>query len=240
MRIFTGIPAALLVLTWLGACGVGSGSFSGDIGGRAFHPEGTVFGFVDALEGAPELKGRDHPRVIAALSWVAFDPAYDLEHSSGTEIADLTHAIEVNDWLSLRWDDRDDVSSGASFTDTLLVGRIDGHYDDSDSTAEGRSDGFAARFGLARETLEPGASYSDYRPFGTRAVVTAHVEEVDLEPGGQLKGKVTIKVERIQSDPADARTGTVEGEFAATMVGERIAEKNFETLDLYELLEVRK
>lgn len=232
----TFLGASLLTL----GCGYGNGSFTGDIGGREFRPVGSIFGFVDALEPAPELKGRSQPRVVVALTYVAFDPSVDQEHLSGTELADLAHAIEINDWASLWWQDRDKVTKGSSFTDTLVMGSTDGRYDDSDATTEEGDQAFQARFGVARETLEPSSNYSSYQPFGTRAVVTVHLKEVNLESGGKVAGQLTLTVERVESDPADARTGTVEGEFSATMIGERIAEKNFETLDLYRILGVNR
>lgn len=240
MRIYAQLGLSLAVMALLVGCGFGNASFSGDFSERAFHPEGTTFGYVDSLEAAPELRGREHPRVVAALTFAAFDPAVDQERLSGREINDLKHAIEISDWVSLWWKQRDQVSQGSQYTDVLLVGGQDGRYDDSDSTASGRSDDFRARFGIAREPLAPGASYSDFRPFGTRAVVTVHLSEVDLGDGGRLAGKLTLKIERVDSDPANARTGTVEGEFSAPLLGERIAEKNMETLGLYGLLEVRR
>ena len=236
MRFTLCIPA-LLVAT---GCGVGSASFTGSVGERSFAPVGTVFTFVDALEPAPELKGRDKRRVVLAMTFAAFDPALDQEQLAATELADLTHAIDINDWLSLRWEDQRELQAGAAYDDVLLAGEQDGRYADSDATAEGRSQGFSARFALAREALQPGASYTDYKPFATRARVTVHVESLDLEVDREVAGTLAIKVERVDSDPADARVGAVEGEFRARVIGERIAEKNFETLQLYNLLEVQR
>ncbi|MFH1812018.1 MAG: hypothetical protein ABIJ09_24985 [Pseudomonadota bacterium] len=231
------LAVALVVAT---GCGVGSASFSGDIGDRSFAPVGTVFAFVDALEPAPELKGRDKRRVILAMTFAAFDPSVDQEQLSATELADLAHAIEIHDWLSLRWEDQREVQGGAQYDDVLLAGDQDGRYTDADTTADGRSEGFDARFGLAREALAPGASYTDYKPFATRSRVGVHLESVDLEQAMEIQGSLTIQVERAESDPADARVGTVEGSFVARVIGERVAEKNFETLQLYKLLEVQR
>jgi hypothetical protein len=200
---------------------------------------GTVFGFADALEPEPELKGRENPRVILALTRASFDPGQDQEQLSGAEIADLRHAIEIDDWMSLWWERREDVVEGASFTASLLAGERDGRYSEDDATAN-QDSGFRPRFGLARQGLAAGASYSDYRPFAARATVTVRLEEVNLDSGGQVRGRVTLQVERVEGDPANARSGTIEGDFSAAVIGERVAEKNFETLDLYTLLEVSR
>jgi len=234
------IAGALTAALVLGGCGYGDVAFSGDFGGRAFRPDGTAFGLVDALERLPELKPRDPARVIAVASFAAFDPTADQEQLPGSELTDLRHAIEVSDWFSFWWRDRQQVVAGSAFADVVLIGDSDGRYVDSDSTATGRSDGFQARFGVARESLSASASYADYRPLGTRAVVTVHLAEVDLGTGGQLRGNATFKIERLDSDPADAATGSVSGEFSAPLVGERIAEKNFDTLDLYGQFEVSR
>lgn len=234
------IAGALAAVLWLAGCGYGDVAFSGDFGGRAFRPDGTAFGLVDALERPPELKPRDAARVIAVASFAAFDPTTDQEQLPGSELTDLRHAIEVSDWFSFWWRDRQQVVAGSSFTDVVLIGDSDGRYVDSDSTATGRSDGFQARFGVARESLSASASYADYRPLGTRAVITCQLTEANLDVGGLLRGSATFKVERLDSDPADAATGSVSGEFRAPIVGERIGEKNFETLELYEQFEVSR
>ncbi|MBN2360588.1 MAG: hypothetical protein JXR83_14120 [Deltaproteobacteria bacterium] len=231
---------ALAAVAVTAGCGFGEVAFSGDFGGRPFRPDGTAFGFVDALERVPELKPRDRQRAIAVATFAAFDPTVDQEQLPGNDLVDLRHAIAVSDWFSFWWRDRQQVVAGSSFTDVVLIGDSDGRYEDSDSTATGRSDGFQARFAVAREELGAGASYADYRPFGTRAVVTVHLTEASLDVGGRLRGSATFRIERLDSDPADAATGSVGGEFSAPIVGERIAEKNFETLDLYNQLEVSR
>lgn len=230
--------ALIFVAFGVGACGVGNAGFSGQIGEQGFAPTGTVFAFSDALKPAPDLSGRDDVRLNVVLTYAAFDPSQDLQFKSGAELADLQHSIEISDWLSLSWKDRDKLGADTRFTDVLLAADSDGRFSESDDTAEARSDGFSARFGLARSPLNPGASYADYQPFASRALVTVDLQEAQLDPGGVLSGEMTIKIERSGDDPAEAKTGEIKGQFSAQVIAERVAEKNCATLDLYKLMQV--
>ncbi len=239
LRLVTSLAAASMWLLF-SACGVGQAAFSGQVGGQGFSPDGTVFSFSDALKPAPDLSGRDKVRLNILLSYAAFDPAQDQQFHSASELVDLQHSIEISDWLSLSWKNRDKLGTETRFTDVLLAADQDGHYSESDDTADARSDDFSARFSLARQALQAGASYADYKPFASRAVVTVDLAQAQLDPGGLIQGHVTISIERGADDPANASTGAFTGDFSAQVIAERIAEKNCETLDLYKLMQVSR
>ena len=237
-RITLSLLFTLAALVSASACGVGQAGFSGQIGDQGFAPNGTVFAFSDALKPAPDLSGRDKVRLNVLLTYAAFDPGQDLQFKSAADLADLQHSIEISDWLSLSWKNRDKLGSDTRFTDVLLAADSDGHYSESDDTADARSDDFSARFALARQPLQPGASYADYKPFASRALVTVDLKKAQLDPGGLLQGTLTINIERGADDPAEAKTGSLSGEFTAAIIGERVAEKNCSTLDLYHIMQV--
>lgn len=230
--------SVLMSLLLVSACGVGQAGFSGEVNGQNFAPNGTVFAFSDALKPAPDLSGRDKVRLNVLLSYAAFDPGQDLQFQSGADLADLQHSIEISDWLSLSWKNREKLGSDTRFSDVLLAADSDGHYSESDDTADARSDDFRARFALARQVLQAGSSYADYVPFASRALVTVDLKQAQLDPGGLLQGSLTISIERGADDPAEAKTGSFTGKFSAAIIGERIAEKNCSTLDLYHTMQV--
>ncbi len=207
-------------LILLSGCRFGGASFTGDLGGQAFEPGGTVFAYVD--ESDDNFVAEDRPRVVVVMTWIVFDPTLELNDRSGSDLEDMSHEAALRDAMALVFDDQGDVISNASFT-SIREG--------DDELGNGD---LAARIHLTPERLDGSSTYSAFQPFASHVEVDASISAANFDEGlGQeLRGALSVELSRTDRDPGDARIGSVSGEFVAPLVNERIAEQNLSLLDL--------
>lgn len=249
-RWFQGIGAAAALLLTL-SC-TGGGQFPGLINGAIFEPTGTVFAITDSLTVLPELKERDTARFIMTGVYAHFDPAQDQSTLPGTELADLRHEIENNDWVNLEWKDRDKVEKGKTYTAAVLRDAEDNLYrvQDPNPPNPGEvSPDFAARVRFRRPAMRPNAPYNcpgplprvlcdGYKPMGSKLTVKVTLESASFNDGGAVNTRITLEVEKEDKDPSNAWTGAINGTLNAVMVSERVGEANLGTLQMYPMFKL--
>lgn len=197
-------------------CRFGEARFAGDVGGRAFDPAGSVFHYVDSRD--DNLLEDPRPRVVVAMTWLAFDPTRDLGDLSGAALSDLRHEHGLRDALALLFDDQAELVEGAS-------------YESIDAAGIEQGDGaLQVRLHLAPERLTSTSSYDDFAPLASRREVRVHIDEATFAVEPRVAGTVEVTFSRSDDDPADARIGRLEGNFIAPGVEERVAEHNLALL----------
>jgi hypothetical protein len=241
----------LALVTAAGAgCVGGSGQFSGAINGSFFEPTGTVFAFPDNLTPVPDIQPRDKARMVLVGVYSFFDPAQDQSTLSGSDLAELKHEIETNDWIVLEWKDKSQAERGRTYKAYVLRDDEDNLFRVQDaSMATEATAGFAARVRFRRPPLNRNSPYrcpfpappflcDGYRPLGSRITVETTLDSVSFNNGGSTNASVVIKVEKRDGDPSDAQEGTFRGTLSAVGVSERVAETNLDTLGLYGLFKL--
>ena len=219
----------MLVCCLLGGtgCQFGQVGFSGDLGGgRDFNPNGTVFSYVDGNnENYVEI---ERPSVVVFMTWLIFNPNGDLNDLDGTTLEDYRHELRLRDALSLVFTDQTQVVEGAQFTSTVEGDEVVGETD------------MRAHVYLRPERLTASSTYSTFAPFGSRRTVDVEITQAGFVEGGvqMVTGNITLEVSRLDQDPAETRTGLVEGSFTAPLVDELRAEQNLSVLAIDDILGV--
>jgi hypothetical protein len=208
----------LVLLTLaLAGCRFGGGGFQGDLDGQVFDPVGTVFTYVDARNELLTL--RPDPRVVVVATWLAFDPAADLDRVEGADLEDMRHEAALRDNLALVFSD--EPQAGDALESVLEAGNESGD--------------FSARVHLQPELLDDGSTFDSFKPFASTRTVGVSVLEADLQGAG-IRADVSLSLVRGDADPGDAREGQVTGDLIAPVVDERVAEHNLSVLGLDALL----
>lgn len=217
------LVSLVLASAFASACRVGEASFDSTLEGRGFDPSGTVFSTFDERDETLDLD--QNPRVVVAMTWVIFDPRSDLNDLEGSDLADLTHELELRDALALVFERLSDVETGATFTSTSVGGREPG------------TGPLSVRLHLAPEQLHAGSTYADLAPLASARTTTVTITDESLgSDDARVAGEVTIKFERQEGDVGTAVEGELSGRFVAPFVGERIAEHNLALLDVEDTL----
>lgn len=221
----TTLAAALLIvaLVSLTGCQWGRAGFVGDLGGRTFDPNGTVFTYLDAHD--DDLVEDDRPRAVVFMTWLIFNPAGDLNDLDGAELEGYRHEMELRDAAAIIFDDAADLSPGDRLESNLIGGE------------EQSDDGLEVRLHFAPERLNAFTTYAGYAPFGSEREVVVRLDTVGLEPPvSSIEGTLDVTISLGDDDPADAVTGSLQGTFSAPLVDERVAEHNLSLLDAESLL----
>ena len=216
--------ASLLAACGLCGCRFGEAGFSGDLGGRAFDPGGTVFAYVDKRD--DNLVEEARPRVAVVMTWLIFDPQGDLNDLEGSELEDHKHELRLRDAIALVFADQGQLVPGTQFESVI---------EDGVETGSGE---LSARVHLSPERLDESSTYGSFIPFASRRRVQVNLEEVSFTDGRVLAGDVSVDLERSGLDPGDALIGRVEGRFRAPLVDERVAEHNLSLLAVDDILGV--
>jgi hypothetical protein len=222
------MTTGLLILLLGGAgCQMGAASFSGDLGGgRDFDPNGTVFTYVDGHD--ENYNSLSRPSVVVFMTWLIFNPNGDLNDLQGATLEDYRHELRLRDALSLVFADQTTVTEGTSFTSI------------TEGTEEVGAGDMQAYVYLRPERLTMASTYSNFSPFGSRRQVTVDITQAGFVEGGvqMIAGDISIAIDRLENDPAETRTGQVEGTFLAPLVDERKAEQNLSLLSVDDILGV--
>jgi hypothetical protein len=242
----------------LAACSSFTSYFRETIAGNFYEPTGTVFMFVDSLTPPPNVVPRDgvtvsgvplKARAILTGLYAYFDATSDQAGRSGSELAELKHEIEVNDWINLEWADRDALQSSTTYTAVILRDSEENIFRTPDLTAAEATPGFAARVRFRRGALGRNARYDcgdtpaplcqPYRPMGSRITVTVTSDTVRQDVGASTVLQVTLIVQQRDGDPTDAATGQLNGQMTAQVITERSAENNLDVLGVYDLFRLQ-
>lgn len=214
---------ALSFLT-ISGCRFGDASFVGDLEGRSFDPGGTVFTYADSHD--DNFVSEPRPRVVVFMTWLAFDANQDLNDLAGSTLEDFRHELALRDALTLIFDDQAELVPEATFTSVVQNG---------EETGDGKLE---ARFHFGPERLAYDATYEAFVPYGSHRTVSVTIEDADFTDTREVLGTLTVEFARTETDPGDARVGTLTGSFWAPVVEERLAEHNLALLGTETLLGV--
>ena len=204
-------------------CRFGEAHFDGSIQGRTFDPTGTVFAYVDAHD--DNLVEDRRPRVAVAMTWIAFNPAGDLNDLDGAALEGYGHELRLRDTLSLVFDDQGALKAG------------DMIESERDGDVASANQGFTAIVHLAPERLDGNSRFDDFKPFGGKRKTTVTLTTVDFLSDTQvLAGDIDIDFQTSASDPSVTRQGSYKGTFRAPLVPERTAESNLALLDVEDVM----
>ena len=209
---------ALALPLLCGACRFGDAQFTGAIDGIPFDPGGTVFSYLDVHDA--NLASDTDPRVVVAMTWIAFDPSSDLSDRSGAELDDDAHELAQRDALALVFDHQGAVDAGKSYK-SVVVGDV-----------ENGADGMTARVHLAPERLSNQTTFAAFAPFASKRTVDVKLTSADFKAATPvIAGTITLSFTAVPgTDPGTAREGSYTGTFSAPLVDERVAEHNLSLL----------
>jgi hypothetical protein len=216
MRTFVFVLLVAFVAVSSG-CRFGQLGLSRTSGELEFDPTGTVFAYVDHHD--DQLAKVDSPRVAVVFTWLVFDPSRDLNALAGDELAEWRHEFHLRDSMALVFEDQADVKLGEAF-ERVMEG----------ATKSGDAN-FDPRIHLAPEVLGATSTYEDFKPVATRRTVKVSIDDAGFDPGlSNLTGRLEVRFNPTDNDPADAIVGAFEGDFKAPIVEERVAEHNLSLL----------
>jgi hypothetical protein len=211
----------LLTLLLASGCGGIEGSLSNGSGNdRPVSLGGAVFAWVDQSDA--DLVSWESPRLMIALTGLSLSPEDDLLALTGSELADLQLRFATGDVAAMLIPDAARQTGSAS----LQVELVPGAFRCPPLNQPLVNSQPLACFNVAPESLSADATFEAFAPVGRKAKLTIDLEEGGRTVGEAIAGTITLIVERLDADPADALIGTISGSFATTLLGERIAERN--------------
>ena len=224
--VVSGPMRFLLVIALLAstaACRFGEARFDSTVQDRAFDPAGTVFSYIDAHDA--DLVFEENPRVVVGCLWIIFDPRSDLNDLEGAALADYSHELKLRDALSLVFDQKSSLETGATFRSVVRG-------------AGERGDGaMVTNIHLSPERLDDRSTYQDIVPLASERTVDVTITAAtfaDADP--VLAGDVSVSYARTSDDPTAVREGRFTGSLTAPIVVERTAEQNLALLEVTDVL----
>jgi hypothetical protein len=192
-------------------------SVVGDIGGRSFDLS-TVYAWIDATDadldpmaGKIVFTPADDKDLHLVLSGASYDPELDRRFMSAEELISIEHDQDRYGWIEMTVTESDSLANGA-----VLM-----------QPAQGDGPSLDVNYGFGAVRLERDAVYpAEAGILASRVTRSLTLEQVERERGGYVTGTLVLAYERADEDPSSAQTGSIEVEFAAKLIGERIAECN--------------
>ena len=203
------------------ACGGISGELSNNTGvNRSIDLSGAVFAWVDQSDA--DLVSWESPRLALAFTGLSLNPADDLLSLTGSRLADLQLRFATGDVMAILVPD----ASRQTGSTTLEAELVPGAFRCPPLNQALINSQSLACFSAAPETLDSSAEFDGFAPIGRKAKLTLELNEGGRQTGENISGTVTLVVERLDSDPEQAVTGSVTGSFSVSLLGERLAERN--------------
>jgi len=211
----------ILSLISLTACGGIAGELSNNTGiQRQVDLGGAVFAWVDQSDS--DLVSWESPRLVLAFTGLALSPEDDLLEQSGSALADWQLRFATGDVLALIVPD----AARQSEASTIEAELVPGAFRCPPLNQPLINSQPLACFSAAPETLDSAAEFDGFAPIGRKAKLTIELDEGGRQTGEVISGRVTLSIERLDSDPTQSVTGTVTGSFSQRLLGERLAERN--------------
>lgn len=210
---------SLLLLSGLSACGGSFGNLAvdGDIDGYGLSLQ-TAFAWFDQTQAASadgrvvyEERGLADLHVV--LSGAAFEPNQDLRFLSQSEAERIVREAVQNGSVRLTVKDYKNLTTGTALTLP-------------EPTTSG-APGWNLTYQFAPLELDADARFPEAPPvYGSNTQWSLTLNEIDPEVGGNITGTLQGTFARGETDPSDARIGTIMVDFTAPVLSERLAECN--------------
>jgi hypothetical protein len=202
------LPALLLA-----ACGTGSVSVTGDLGGYTFAPKTTYGWIAETVMKDATYKPADHKTLNIVMSGASFDPTDDARFTSVDDRLEETLDAAKNGTVSFRIRNFEKAAVA-----TALASPQSANAPADSSQLEIRSFDFAEQE-LASDAAYPAAPVM----LGSKITFTVTFDTLGAKEGETSSGKLVVTVEKGDHDLATVKTGTMTFEFSAPLVSEVIA-----------------
>lgn len=206
------LGTAVAGLSLLGGCRTGALSATGELGGAAFTPDGTVFAWVDAHDATGAA--RETPRLVLGATWLVLNPTEDWLAREGHTLEDWRHAFVLRESMALVFEDANALDAGSALESV---------------TEHGIPVGRDALLATVRPATEPLRPEDTVLPLGERHTVKVSLDTVSLTEGSEVSGRIRVQIAGIDAD-TPRREGIVEATFTAPVIAESIAEHNVATI----------
>ena len=174
------------------------------------------------IKATPTSVSWESPRLVLAFTGLALSPEDDLLEQSGSALADWQLRFATGDVLALIVPD----AARQSEASTIEAELVPGAFRCPPLNQPLINSQPLACFSAAPETLDSAAGPDGFAPIGRKAKLTIELDEGGRQTGEVISGRVTLSIERLDSDPTQSVTGTVTGSFSQRLLGERLAERN--------------
>ncbi len=222
--------AALLGLTGSGCflLQTGSANTEGSVGGREVGLGGTVFSWWDVTtydiddDGNLFKQTRDSEdqELHIQLFGHAFNPREDRRFWSWQQYIEWSWEVDRHDQLAFDINEAGGLSNSA---------RLEYNNEEPPNSGDGpflREPYFSPAPIKVNESNEYPATV---KYLGSRRVYVLELSKVEREPGANIEGSFEVKIEKSDGDDGgNVVTGSIRGDFVATLLNERIAECNFD------------
>lgn len=225
--LMNGLMIAALAMT-SSACilfQTGSANTTGSIGNREVSVGGTVYAWWDLTSYDVDDNGhlfkqtRDSEDQVLhiQLYGYGFNPREDQRFWSWEDQIKFHYELSQHDQMQFSVNEAGTLNNGARLT-----------YNNEEPPSAGEGPFLSSvSFSAAPVKVNESNDYPDtVKAMGTRNLVTLELKEVEREPGKNIAGSFEIKIEKSDSDDASVATGTLTGDFSASIVHERLAECN--------------